>query len=376
MKKTWAVALKELRQVRRDPYTLLMLLAFPAFMVLIYGYALNFDVKHVPMAVEDSDKSAASRDLVASFVNSTYFDRVADLPAGADLERMTEMREAKAILVIPERFSEDLAAGRTGRIQMILDGTDATTASTVLGYAAAIVAEANLEIVSRAFRAAGSGEVPAIRYEPRVWYNPELRSTNFLVPGLMGFILLLTAVVSTALSVVREKERGTMEQLRVTSLRPGQLVFGKTIPYLGISLVASVIIVVAAQVLFGVRVRGPYLDLFIVTLIYLVGALGFGLLVSSISISQAMAFQVGAVSSMLPAIFLSGFIFPIRSMPQVLQWVTYAFPTRYYLVVVRGIMLKGAGAFIYWEQMLFLAIYAAVVFGLAYVRLSRDEVRG
>jgi ABC-2 type transport system permease protein len=212
-----------------------------------------------------------------------------------------------------------------------------------------------------------------VRYEPRVWYNPELRSTNFLVPGLMGFILMITGVLSTALSVVREKERGTMEQLRVTSLRPGQLILGKALPYLGISLVASAVIIAAARLLFGVEVQGPYFALFVATLIYLVGALGFGLLVSSISDSQAMAFQLGTLTSMLPAIFLSGFIFPIHSMPLVLQWLTYAVPARYYLTVLRGIILKGAGLAPFGEPMLFLTIYAVLVLGLAYVRLSRTE---
>ncbi len=376
LRKLWAVALKEMRQTARDSLSLTMLLGVPAFMLLLYGYALNRDVRHVPMAVQDRDMTAASRDLVASFVNSTYFDRVLDLPAGADFERVTERRLAKAILVIPERFGADLAAGRTARVQMIMDGTDATTATTVLSYAASIVAETNVDIERRSLLRAGAAPPAVLRYEPRVWYNPELRSSNFLVPGLMGFILMLTAVISTALSVVREKERGTMEQLRVTALRPGQLILGKVVPFLCISLLASAIILVAAWLLFGIEVRGPFLDLFVVTLIYLVGALGYGLLVSSFSDSQAMAFQVGSVTSMLPAIFLSGFIFPIRSMPAALQGITYAVPARYYLIVLRGIIQKGAGLGPYWEQMLFLIAYALVVFGVAWIRLARDEARG
>src|SRR5262245_28015189 len=210
MRKLWAVAVKELRQVRRDPYTLTMLLGVPAFMLLLYGYALNFDVKHIRTAVEDRDRSRSSRDLVAAFVNSTYFDIVAYLPAGSDFERITERREAKAILVIPEGFGEDLASGGTARIQLILDGADATTATTILSYASALVSDLNVRVLA----AAPGARTMAASYEPRVWYNPELRSTNFLVPGLMGFILMLTAVLSTALSVVREKERGTMEQLQ------------------------------------------------------------------------------------------------------------------------------------------------------------------
>jgi drug efflux transport system permease protein len=369
----WAVALKEVRQTARDPLSLMMLLGVPLFMLLLYGYALNRDVKHVPTAVQDRDRSVASRDLIASFVNSTYFDRVVDAEPGADLERLAERRVARAILVIPEGFGDDLAAGRKARLQILLDGTDAATASTILGYATTLVSETNVEIVRLALLRAGLDGGDTMRFEPRVWYNPELRSTNFLVPGLMGFILMLTAVLSTALSVVREKERGTMEQLQVTSLRPAQLILGKAIPYLGISLLASAAIIAAARLLFGVEVQGPYLALFIATLVYLVGALGYGLFVSTISDSQAMAFQVGTLTSMLPAIFLSGFIFPIRSMPPLLQWITYAVPARYYLIVLRGIILKGAGLAPFGRPMVFLLVYAAAVLALSYARLSRRE---
>jgi ABC-2 type transport system permease protein len=372
-RKVWAVAVKELRQAARDPLTLGMLLGLPTMMLLLYGYAINFDVRHVRLAVQDFDKSAESRELLASFVNSTYFDQVADLAGGADLPRLLERRVASAVLVIPVDYSRDLAARRTAKVQLLLDGSDANTATTVLGYASSILAEQNV----RAMRATPAGaaiELSAIDYQPRVWYNPELRSTQFLVPGLIGFILMLTAVLSTALSVVREKERGTMEQLRVTSLRPGELIVGKTLPYLAISLIATLAILVAARVLFGIVVKGPYLDLFLATLVYLVGALGFGLLVSSLSDTQAMAFQVGIVTSMLPAIFLSGFIFPIRSMPAVVQALTYAVPARYFLVVLRGVILKGAELGPYAKDMAFLVLYATVVLAVAYARLTRREV--
>jgi ABC-2 type transport system permease protein len=373
MRKTGAIAVKELRQALRDPLSLVLLLAVPVLMLLLYGYAVNFDVRHVSLAVQDRDKSARSRELVASFINSTYFDLAAYLSAGADLDGIAERGLAKAVLVIPEDFSRSLDAGRTARVQLLLDGSDANTASTILGYASSLVAEADVAILRERLAGGGTAAVPSIAYEPRVWYNPELRSTNFLVPGLIGFILMLTAVLSTALSVVREKERGTMEQLRTAPLGTGRLILGKCIPYLGISLLAALSILAAARFLFGVEIRGSFADLFLATLIYLVGALGWGLLVSSVSDSQAMAFQLGLITSMLPAILLSGFIFPIRSMPQALQWVTYAVPARYYLVVLRGIILKGAGLAPYGKQMLFLGIYAVAVLLIAAVRLRREE---
>jgi ABC-2 type transport system permease protein len=359
-RKVWAVAGKELRQASRDPLTLAMLLGLPTAMLLLYGYAINFDVRHVRLAVQDLDKSSASREVLSAFVNSTYFDLVRDVPAGDDPEELTERREVRAVLVIPEGFGRDRLARRPARLQLLVDGADANTATTVLGYANSIVNGL-------------SGRPPAVQVEPRVLFNPELRSTQFLVPGLVGFILMLTAVLSTALSVVREKERGTMEQLRVTSLRPGELIVGKTLPYLGISLAATVVILVAARVLFGVAVKGAYLDLFIATFVYLVGALGFGLLVSTLADSQAMAFQVGMITSMLPAIFLSGFIFPIRSMPVAVQAITYVVPARYFLVVLRGVILKGGGLASYAQDMGFLVLYAAAVLGIAYLRLTRKE---
>lgn len=365
LKKVGSVAWKELLQSSRDPLSLGMLLGVPCMMLLLYGYAVNFDVRHVALAVQDHDKSAASRELIASFVNSTYFDLVADLPAGADLEGVTERRQARAILVIPQGTGRDLAAGETVGLQLILDGVDSNTATTVLGYASALVSAAN---------AGGQIQITPIDFEPRVWYNPELKSTRFLVPGLIGFILMLTAVLSTAISVVREKERGTMEQLRVTSLKPGELILGKTLPYLGISLIATVLILAAARFLFGIAVLGPYLHLFAATLVYLIGALGLGLLVSSIADTQAVAFQTGALVSMLPAIFLSGFIFPIRSMPQALQIITYAVPARYFNVVLRGVILKGAGLESYPRDMAFLVVYAVAVLGLAYLRLAKKEI--
>lgn len=376
LRKILAVAIKEMRQVARDPLSLAMLLGVPAMMLLLYGYALNFDVRHVRLAVQDNDRSRASREIVTSFVRSTYFDLAADLPGGADVGRVTEGREAKAVLVVPEGFGRELAAGRVAPLQLLVDGSDALTAATLLGYAQALVDERNAAVRIEGMARQGLVADPPVEFRPRVWYNPELESTQFLVPGLIGFILMLTAAISMALSVVREKERGTMEQLRITSLRPAELILGKVVPYLGLSLVAAAIIVIAARVLFGVVVRGPYVHLLVVVLIYLLGALGWGLLVSSIADTQAMAFQVATLSSMLPAIFLSGFIFPIRSMPPALQALTYAVPARYFLIVLRGIILKGEGLGPYMKDVVFLIAFAVAVLGLAWVRLVRRAAQG
>jgi ABC-2 type transport system permease protein len=371
----WAVAVKEVRQARRDPVSLLLLLAMPAFMLLLYGYAINLDVRHVAIAVQDRDHTQTSRRLLEAFRASGYFDIVADLPSGTDLDQVLERREARCILVIPPGFGADLTRGADTDVQLLIDGTDSATASTVIGYARALVSSSEWNEAARL----ALMQAPPIDYRPRVWYNPELRSTQFLVPGLIGFILMLTAVLSTALSVVREKERGTMEQIRMTGIRPLELIIGKTLPYLAISLLATASIIAAARLLFGIEVRGSLLDLFAATLVYLVGALGLGLLVSTFASSQALAFQIGILLSMLPAIFLSGFIFAIRSMPIPVQLVTYLVPARYFLVIVRGVMLKGADLSAYTlgpetrPELVFLGLHAALTVGLAWLRLSRRE---
>ncbi len=373
MRRLAAVVVKELRQVRRDPLSLLMLIAFPAFMLVLYGFALNFDVRHVPLAVQDRDRSPASRDLVASFTHSTYFDLVATPGPGTDLDALVERRAARAVLVIPEEFGRDLAAGRSAVVQLLLDGADSTTAATVLGYARALVSETNADLVTDALARAGRRPAPPLSLAPRVLYNPELESTQFLLPGLIGLLMMITAVLSTALSVVREKERGTMEQLRVAPLRTFELILGKTFPYLGVSLLGTLIVLVTARLLFGVEVRGPHLDLLVVVLIYLFGALGFGLLISTIANNQTFAFQVGLITSLLPALLLSGFVFQIRIMPGWLQAITYLVPNRYFLVVLRGIILKGEGLATYWPQVGALVIYGLVVTALASLRLARRE---
>ena len=373
MRRIAAIARKELRQLGRDPLSLVMLLGLPAFMLVLYGYALNFDVRHVALAVQDRDYTAESRELIAAFVNSTYFDIVATPAPGDDLGLLTERLQAKAILVIPEGFGADLGGGSVAPVQLLLDGADATTATTILGYANGLIAQANARIVADTLAHIGVALGPGVAYEPRVWYNPELESTQFLVPGLIGFLLMLTAVLATALSVVREKERGTMEQLRVAPLRTWELIVGKTLPYLGISLLAAVGILAAARVLFDVTVQGPYLALFIATLVYLFGALAFGLLISTLADSQALAFQISLIASMLPAILLSGFLFQIRSMPAFLQAITYLVPARYYLVILRGVILKGAGLAPYWQELLALVAFAVVMVSLASMRLARGE---
>jgi ABC-2 type transport system permease protein len=368
--KTIAVATKELRQIRRDRRTLLILLFVPVFFLLVYGYALNFDIRNVRLAVQDNDRSTTSRELISAFVNSGYFDLVTDAPSPAAIDELLDRGEVRGVLVIPARFGAHVRTGRRTSVQFLVNGDNANTATTVVGYANGIVSaqSAAYELQARLGTAAG----PMLALEPRVWYNPELRSALFLVPGLIAYIAMLTAVVSTALSIVREKETGTMEQVRMSPIGPVPYVLGKTAPYFVVSLISSMGIVLAAIALFDMPMRGSWVVLVGVVSLFLVGALAFGLLISSIADSQQVAFQVALLTSFLPTLMLSGFIFPIASMPTFLQVVTYVVPARYFLVALRGVVLKGVGPSVFWQDLVALAVYGVVILALASIRVKRQ----
>ena len=367
MMRALAVGRKEMRQIRRDRRTLMILVFVPAFFLLVYGYALNFDIRHIRLAVEDRDNSPESRAVVAAFVNSGYFDLIATVYSQAEAERLLDLNQARAVLVIPESFSRDVGAGRTGQVQVIVNGDNANTATTVIGYANNILRTVGAELAP-----GGVVMPPMVSTEPRIWYNPELRSTLFLVPGLIAYIAMIAAVASTALSIVREKESGTMEQVRMAPIGTLSFVIGKTIPYFIISLTSAGLIVLASMVLFGLPMRGNWLTLLVALSLFLVGALGTGLLISTVATTQQVAFQIALLVSLLPTIMLSGFIFPISSMPYALQLVTHAVPARYFLVALRGIVLKGSELGHLLPQLGALALYAIAMLGLASVRLARE----
>ena len=368
MTKALAVYRKELRQISRDKRTLLILVFVPAFFLLLYGYALNFDIRHVLLAVQDRDGSSESRTVVSAFINSGYFDLASAVYAPQDAERLLDLNEARALLVIPEGFGRDIRNGLTVPVQVIISGDNANTATTVLGYAGSILRTVSAEL------SPGVAQVAApISVEPRIWYNPELRSTLFLVPGLIAYIAMITAVASTALSIVREKEVGTMEQIRMAPIDTFSFIVGKTIPYFIISLASAALIIGASMLLFGLPMRGNWGTLSVAMSLFLIGALATGLLISTIADSQQLAFQMALLISLLPTIMLSGFIFPINSMPAALQLITYVVPARYFLVALRGILLKGTALSHLLPQLLALSIYAAAMLGLAAIRLARQR---
>jgi ABC-2 type transport system permease protein len=381
IRKALAVGLKELRQIVRDRRTLLILVFVPAMFLLLYGYALNFDIRHLRLAVQDRDRSAQSRELVSAFANSGYFDLVGYFDSDQAIERLVDRNEVRVVLGIPSGFARDLEMLRPITVQVIIDGENANTASTAMGYARAIVgnfsAAKATELAPRLMTALTapirpSSPGPAITIEPRIWYNPSLKSALFLVPGLIAYISMITAVVSTALSVVREKERGTMEQVRMAPLSPASYIIGKTLPYLAISFVSAVLIILTSMVLFELPMNGSWTLLIVAIALFLIGAQAQGLLVSTIAETQQVAFQIALLSSFLPTFILSGFIFPISSMPTVIQAITYVVPARYFLVALRAIVLKGADLSAFWQDLVALAIFATVALTLAALRLRRE----
>lgn len=368
-----AVVKKELRQIARDRRSLGVLLFLPLFLLVMFGYAISLDVKNAAVAVVDLDKSRQSRQLLRGFSHSEQFDLRWFLDDVTRLEPMILQETVKGALVIPRGFSEALLRGEEASVQVLVDGTNGTTGSALLGYMQAVVID-YAGTLQEARLGVETTEVLPIDYRPRVWFNPELESNQYLIPGLVAFILVVTAVISTALSVVREKELGTLEQIAASPLRPADLILGKTLPYMVISAVIAASVFVASYIFFGVGVAGSLLWLAGVTLLFLFACLGLGIFISSIAETQQVAFLIAILSTFLPSFILSGFVFPIENMPTPIQAVTYLVPARYYLSALRAIMLKGAGVSVFWPDIVFLALFAAVTVGAGVFRLRTRSV--
>jgi ABC-2 type transport system permease protein len=365
------IIVKEFRQIRRDPTSLGMLLVLPAVLIVLVGYALNFDVKHTPLVIYDQDRTVESREFLDKFIQSEFFDYRFSAEGYGDIEEHFLHGRASIAVVIPPRFARTLIAGNDVRVQILVDGSDANTAGQAMATAVRLTADYATNVVAAAFARSGRQLYVPVDFQPRVWYNPDLISSKFLVPGLIGFIIVLTAVISTSLTVVREKERGTMEQLMVSPLRPVQIVVGKTIPYVAISLVAATAILVLGYLLFDVEVRGSILLLYAAILTIILGALGQGLLISTVTDSQQVAFMMSVFSSLLPSFLLSGFIFPVASMPVVLQVLSNIAVNKFFLVVVRSVMLKGAGFDAVWPQFVYMIVFALVMLGVSIKRMQK-----
>jgi len=371
-RRLWAIARKESLHIRRDPRSLVLAVGIPMLMLLMFGYALTLDVDRAPFVVWDQSGTAASRELLARFTATRYFDFRGGVTRYAELERAIDTREAVLGLVIPSDFAAQLAAGRPAPVQAVIDGSDSNTAGIILGYAQGVVAGANADLtLAQVRRVTGTAPAPALDLRTRVWFNPDLESRNFIVPGIMAVIMGLIAALLTSLTIAREWERGTMEQLISTPVRPAELILGKLLPYVAVGLFNMVIAVLMTVFLFHVPLRGSVPLLFGVGAVFVVGTLAQGILISTLARQQLLASQLAMVATFLPAFLLSGFAFAIANMPLPVQAITYLVPARYFVALVKGIFLRGVGLDTLWPDALFLGVFAVVVAGAAIRRTRR-----
>jgi ABC-2 type transport system permease protein len=367
--------IKEFIQVFRDPKMKGIIFLMPVIQVLVFGYAVTTDVKHVATAVYDLDNSVASRELIARFVESGYFGVVKYVDDENEARDLVDRGTASAVLRMNKGFEDDLRAGRTADLQVIVDGTDSNTARIVLDYGAEIVGRFSEKVLlTRYARLRGLPQPPAqVTLATRAWFNENLESRNFYVPGVIAIIVLLVTLMLTSMAIVREKEIGTMEQIMVSPIAPYEFILGKTVPFALIGFADVIGIALVGVFWFEVPIRGNLLLLFLATTLYLMTTLGVGLLISTVSQTQQQAMMT-VFFFYLPAVLLSGFMFPIANMPEVVQWLTYLNPLRYFLVIVRGIFLKGVGPGILWPQMLALTVMGLATLWLATRRFHKTMV--
>jgi len=364
-----AMARKEALQMRRDTKSLILAFLLPVLLLILFGYAITWDVEDIKTAVVDYDNSSGSRKLVDAFRAAGYFT-ITTRPANtAEIAPLLERGKIQIALVIPPDFAADLGAGRAAQLQAIVDGSDANTATIILGYTQAIVQTFSTDVSLNGVRFS-----PPVTVNSRVWYNEDLKSRNMIVPGLVAVIMMIIAAMLTSLTIAREWERGTMEQLAATPVHRLEVVLGKLLPYLAIGLVDVLMCSVLGIILFGTPFRGDVGLFAILTLFFLVGSLGLGIFISAVARTQVLATQIAMIATFLPALLLSGFMFAIDVMPAALQAVTYLVPARYFLVVTRGIFLKGVGAEVLRVQGLLMIGFSVVGLGLA-IRVFRKELR-
>ncbi|MFH1221099.1 MAG: ABC transporter permease [Candidatus Eisenbacteria bacterium] len=356
---TKVIALKEVRHILRDSRSLTMAIALPMLMTLLFGYAINLDVKNVRLAIIDSDRTAESRDLVGRFYNSGYFVRPAAAVDPTDPERILKKGDADAILTVRPGFAAALTNLTGYQVGLLVDGADANLAAAATNYASIIVARFGEEWLPSGI------EIPRVVISTKILYNPNLKSANFFVPGIIAIILMVISAMLTSITIAREKETGTMEQLLVSPITPGQVIVGKVLPYIALAFLDAVLVIAFAVFHFGVPFVGSAALLALFGFIYIAAALSAGILISTLVSTQQVAMMSAQLLTILPSVMLSGFIFDLRNMPRVLQYVSYIVPARYFQLIIRGIMLKGAGIGVLWIQGVFLAALTLILLGVA-----------
>lgn len=344
LRRLLAIARKEFLHIRRDPRSLAMAIAIPMLLILLFGYALTLDVDNVPIAVWDQSVSPESRELISRFEGSRYFDVRLRAKGYPDIERAIEAGQVMAAVVIPRDFSAHLTAGHVASVQFLIDGSDSNTATIALGYAESVARGYSRDIAFREARVGGTGTLrDPLEVRPRVWFNAEMESKNYIVPGLIAVIMMVIAALLTSLTVAKEWETGTMEQLISTPILARELVLGKLLPYFAMGMLDVLLAVGMGEFLFHVPLRGSVALLFGMAAIFLAGALSMGMVISIVTKSQLLASQLAMVLTFLPSFLLSGFMYAIGNMPKAVQVVTYAIPARYFVTLLKGIYLKGTG---------------------------------
>ena len=367
LRRLFAIARKETIQLRRDPRSLAMAFVVPAAMILFFGYVISFDVKDIKLAVWDQDRTARSRELVEAFEGSGWFRVVGHVDRAPEVAPLLDRASVRMVLTIPHGFEADIAAGHPAPVQALVDGADANTASIALNYASSIVLAYSARTMSaQTLR-------PPIVVQSRVWYNETLESSKMIVPGLVAIVMMIIAAQLTALTIAREWERGTMEQLAATPVHPTEVILGKLLPYLGIGMIDMTAVVLIGMFVFDVPFRGNPFLLFPLALLFLVGALGLGIFISASIRSQLLATQTAMQATFLPSNMLSGFMYDIANMPIILQGLSYAVPARYFITVLRGVFLKGVGVSVLWPQGFAMLAFATVGLTLA-VRSFHKEL--
>ena len=355
----------------RDKRMLALLFIAPVMQLLVFSYAVSTDINHIALAVQDEEHSMESRELINRVVESGYFEMQNYLASPQQVDEALDSGKVQVVLHIPRGFSKQLAKKQTVTVQTILDASDSMSARIIAGYMQGIVQQYSAEITLQRLQHTGTmTKIPTIDARMRVWYNPELKSVNFMVPGVLCMILLVITMLMTSMAIVKEKELGTLEQLMVTPLSAGELMIGKTLPFLFFGLIDMTLVLLIAIFWFKVQMVGSVLLLVVISFLFLLSSLGAGIFVSTISRTQQEA-TLTSVFFFLPAILLAGFMFPIANMPRLVQYITYAIPLRYVLEVVRGIFLKGVGIAELWPQMLILAIFSIGILVISALRFHK-----
>jgi ABC-2 type transport system permease protein len=372
MKTIFHIITKEFIQFRRDRKMFGLSFVAPVFQLLILGYAANLDVSEIPLMVCDQDRSKESRSLVANFTNTGYFKSVGYVERTDEIDHYLEDGHASFALVIPRGFGRKLNAGETSPLQLIADGSETTAGGIGVSYASIIISRFSQDILLERLQRRGVSKLPArVGVQARVWYNPELKSRNFMVPSVLGLLLMVLTMILTSLAIVKEKELGTLEQLVVTPIRPHQLILGKIGPFLLIGLIDVLLVIAVAQIFFGLPLKGGFWVLFLLCAIFLMTTLGLGLFVSTITRTQQQAMMTSIFFIMLPMMFFSGFVFPIENMPGIIQGVSYLMPLRYFFVIVRGLFLKGVGLDVLWPQGLALFGFGVIILSMSVVKFRK-----